>query len=146
MGLFNTNAPLLSDLNLLFQIAIFVFLVVGFLVVKLRRGFMKHGALMGIALVLNTVSIGVVMMPSLLSFRGLFSMPFTRPAWLVIVHAITGSLVEILGVWLVGRWTVRRHEIKACAKKRNIMRATIFLWLVELFLGIYVYIMLYLPI
>ncbi len=101
---------------------------------------------MGIALVLNTVSIGVVMMPSLLSFRGLFSMPFTRPAWLVIVHAITGSLVEILGVWLVGTWTFRRHEIKACAKKRNIMRATILLWLVELFLGIYVYIMLYLPI
>ena len=101
---------------------------------------------MGIAVVFNTVSIVVVMMPSLLSFRGLFSMPFTRPALVVIVHTITGSLVEILGIRLVGTWAFRHHKIKSCAKRRNIMRATILLWLVELFLGIYVYIMLYLPI
>jgi len=106
---------------------------------------MKHGTVMGIAVALNTVSVAVVMMPSLLSFGDLFSIPFTRPAWVAIIHAITGSLVETLGIWVVGTWAFRPHEIKACAKKRNIMRATILLWLVELFLGIYVYIMLYLP-
>ncbi len=101
---------------------------------------------MGIAVVFNTISIGVVMMPSFLGFRGLFSMPFTHFALIVIGHTIIGSLAEILGIWLVGTWIFARREIKACIKKRNIMRVTIILWLVELFLGIYVYIMLYLPI
>jgi uncharacterized membrane protein YozB (DUF420 family) len=144
-GLFNANAPLLSDLNLLFQIAIFVFLVVGLLVVKLRHRFIKHSALMGVAVAFNTVSIAVVMTPSLLGFGDLASTPFTHPAWVVIIHAITGSLVEILGIWLVGTWAFNRHNTETCAKRRNIMRATIFLWLLELLLGAYVYIILYMP-
>jgi len=101
---------------------------------------------MAIALVLNTISIAVVMIPSLQGFRGVLSMPFTTPAFVVVVHAAAGALVEILGVWLVGTWAFQHRDIKACAKKRSIMRATVFLWLVELLLGIYVYIMLYVPI
>lgn len=101
---------------------------------------------MGIAVALNMVSMAVVMIPSLLGFRGLFLMPLTRPALVVAIHAVMGILVEILGIWLVGTWIFRHHEIKACAKKRRPMRVTVLLWLVELFLGIYVYVMLYLPI
>ncbi|MDH5461553.1 MAG: hypothetical protein OEZ29_03485 [Candidatus Bathyarchaeota archaeon] len=146
MGLFNPNAPLTADLNLLFQIAIFIFLVVGVSIAKFRRKFIQHGTTMAIALVLNTISIAVVMIPSLQGFRGVLSMPFTRPAFIIVVHAAAGTLVELLGVWLVGTWAFQYPDIKACAKKRSIMLATIFLWLVELLLGIYVYIMLYLPI
>jgi len=146
MGLFNPNAPLTADLNLLFQIAIFVFLAAGVSIAKFRRRFIQHGTIMAIALVLNTISIAVVMIPSLQGFRGVLSMPFTRPAFIVVVHAAAGALVEILGVWLVGTWAFRHRNIKACTKKRSIMRVTVFLWLVELLLGIYVYIMLYLPI
>lgn len=145
MGLFNANAPLLSDLNLLFQIAIFVFLVAGLLVVKLRRSFMKHGAIMAVAVALNTVSIVLVMVPSLLSLRGLFETPLTSTALVIIAHAIIGSLTEALGIWIAGTWALHHREIKTCTKKKNIMRATVFLWLVELALGIYVYTMLYLP-
>ncbi len=146
MGLFNPNAPLAADLNLLFQIAIFIFLAAGVSIAKFRRKFIQHGTTMAIALVLNTISIAVVMIPSLQGFRGLLSMPFTQLAIIVIVHATAGTLVEILGVWLVGAWAFQRREIKACARKRSIMRATVFLWLVELLLGIYVYILLYVPI
>ena len=146
MGLFNPNAPFTADLNLLFQIAIFIFLVAGVSVAKFRRKFIQHGTTMAIALVLNTISIAVVMIPSLQGFRGVLSMPFTRPAFIIIVHVAAGTLVEILGVWLVGTWAFQYRDIKACAKKRSIMLATIFLWLVELLLGIYVYIMLYVPI
>ena len=146
MGLFNANAPFNSDLNLLFQIAIFVFLVGGVSIAKLRRGFTRHGVVMGIAVILNTVSIAIVMIPSSLSFRGLFSAPLARPALLVVLHIIVGSLTEILGIWIVAIWAFRRHEIKACAKRKNAMRGTILLWLLELFLGAYVYAMLYLPI
>jgi len=146
LGVFNPNAPFSADLNLLFQIAIFIFLIGGVWIVKLRRGFAKHGVVMGLALLLNTVSIAVVMIPSSLSFRGLFSAPFTRPALAIVSHIVIGSLTEILGIWLVAIWAFRRHEIKACARRKNVMRGTILLWLAELFLGVYVYIMLYLPI
>jgi hypothetical protein len=47
LGIFNTNAPFLADLNLLFQIAIFIFLVGGVSTAKLGRKFAKHGVLMG---------------------------------------------------------------------------------------------------
>ena len=146
MGLFNPNATLTADLNLLFQIVIFIFLVVGMSTVKVRRRFRKHGTVMGIAVALNMVSMVVVMIPALLGFGGLFSMPLTRPALVVVTHAIMGTLVEILGIWIVGTWVFSHHEIKACGKKKNVMRATTLLWLIELFLGIYIYIMLYLPI
>ena len=146
MGVFNPNAPFIADVNFLFQIAVFIFLVGGVSIAKLRRGFTKHGAVMGIAVFLNTVSIAVVMVPSSLSFRGLFSAPVTRPALAIVTHIVMGSLTEILGIWLVAIWAFRRYEIKACARRKNVMRGTILLWLVELFIGVYVYIMLYLPI
>ncbi len=146
MGFFNQNAPFTADLNLLFQIAIFIFLVVGVSIAKFRRRFIQHGAVMGIALILNTVSISVIMIPSSLSFRGLFSAPFGFPAWVIGLHIVMGSLAEILGAWLVIIWVFRSHETKACAKRKKVMRGTIILWMVDLFLGVYVYAMLYLPI
>lgn len=146
MGLFNANAPLTSDLNLLLQIFIFIFLVGGVSIAKLRRGFTRHGTVMGIAVVLNTISIAVVMIPSIFGYRGLFSEPFSDAALIMAAHTIIGTLVEILGVWFVAMWAFRRHEIKACAKRKNAMRGTILLWLLELFLGVFVYTMLYMPI
>lgn len=59
-----------ADLDLLFQILILVFLVLGMSLAKFRRRFMKHGAIMGVAMAMNTISIAIVMMPSLLSSRG----------------------------------------------------------------------------
>ncbi|UCH31333.1 MAG: DUF420 domain-containing protein [Candidatus Bathyarchaeota archaeon] len=145
MGLFNVNASLYADLNLVFQISILILLFVGILIARRKRKFKRHGALMGIALTLNTISIVIVMLPSFLSFSGLFA-DLSTPAAIVITHAVLGVLVEVLGVWLVANWLVRSDNIKGCVGKRNLMRATLLLWSIELFVGIYVYIMLYVPI
>lgn len=72
MRLFNANAPLTADLNLLFKIAIFVFLVGGVSIAKLRCDITKHGVMMGIAVILNTVSIAFVMIPSSLRLWGVW--------------------------------------------------------------------------
>ncbi|UCB60827.1 MAG: hypothetical protein JSW72_01830 [Candidatus Bathyarchaeota archaeon] len=144
MGLFNANAPLASDLNLLLQVFIFILLVGGVVIAKFRRGFNRHGTVMGIAVFLNTISMAIVMIPSLLGFRGLFSAPFSDAALIVFSHSIMGTVVEILGIWLVGVWLI--NKIRACAKRKNVMRITVILWLIELLVGIYIYIMLYLPI
>ncbi|UCD26630.1 MAG: hypothetical protein JSV75_00365 [Candidatus Bathyarchaeota archaeon] len=144
MGLFNANAPLASDLNLLLQVFIFILLTGGVTIAKFRRGFNRHGTVMGIAVFLNTISMAIVMIPSLQGFRGLFSMPFSDAALIVLSHSIMGTVVEVLGIWLVGVWLI--NKIRACARRKNVMRVTVFLWLIELLVGIYIYIMLYLPI
>jgi uncharacterized membrane protein YozB (DUF420 family) len=143
MGLFNSNAPFLVDLNLLLQVIIFVVLAVS-LILKFKHSYMKHGATMGIAVALNTVSVLVVMVPSLLSKKGIFENPATLFALATISHAALGSLVEILGIYLMATWIFNRHDVKACFKNKRIMQATAFFWLVELILGVYIYAMLYL--
>jgi uncharacterized membrane protein YozB (DUF420 family) len=142
MGLFNSNAPFLADLNLLLQVVIFVFLIVS-LVLKLKHNYVKHGTTMGIAVALNAVSVLLVMAPSLLSKKGIFENLFTRFALVTVSHAILGSLVEILGIFLLIAWIFNRYNVKFCFKNKRIMRATIFFWLVELILGVYIYTMLY---
>jgi len=139
------NAPLYADLNLVFQISILILLIAGISIARLKHKFNRHGALMGIAIILNTISIIIVMLPSFLSFSGLFA-DLSTPAAIVITHAILGVLVEVLGIWLVANWIFRRKNIRGCVGKKNLMRATLLLWSIELFVGIYVYIMLYVPI
>jgi uncharacterized membrane protein YozB (DUF420 family) len=145
MVLFNPNAPFLVDLNLLVQITIAVVLVVS-MILKFKNDYMKHGATMGIAIALNTTSVLLVMVPSLLSKQTLLEDLTTRFALATISHAILGSITEILGIYLLAKWILNRHDVKTCFKNKRIMQVTIFLWAVELITGVYVYTMLYLPI
>lgn len=142
MGLFGPAATLLSDVNLLFQIAIFIFLAIG-LSARLKRRYIAHGTVMGIALVLNTVSILIVMVPSFLSDPSLFE-SLSSPLPLTIIHITIGSLAEALGIYLVTAWGLSIHDIEGCIKRKRIMLVTIFLWLANLILGAYVYAILYL--
>ncbi|MCW4051866.1 MAG: DUF420 domain-containing protein [Candidatus Bathyarchaeota archaeon] len=145
MGLFNLNAPLIADLNLVLQISILMLLIAGVVIARLRRKFNRHGVLMGIALALNTMSIVIVMLPSILSFSGLFA-NLSTPAVIVVTHAVLGVLVEVLGILLVANWIAQRVNIKSCVGRRNLMRVTLLLWFLELVVGIYVYVMLYVSI
>jgi uncharacterized membrane protein YozB (DUF420 family) len=142
MGLFNPAAPFLSDINLLFQIAIFIFLAVG-LSARLRHRYATHGTVMSIALILDTVSILIVMVPSFLSNPSLFE-NLSNPLPLTIIHITLGSLAEVFGIFLVTAWALSIHNIEGCVKRKRIMLVTIFLWLVNLILGVYVYALLYL--
>jgi len=101
---------------------------------------------MGFAWVLHTLSIIAVMVPSLLNKKGIFENLYIRFSIVTVSHAILGSLVEILGIWLIGTWALRSHDVKVCFKRKRIMDVTFLLWLLELILGVYVYMMLYVPI
>ena len=142
MGLFNAYATFLADVNLLLQVAILLILIVS-LRFKFRHNYTKHGIIMGLAVALHTISIFVVMAPSLMASTGLFANLLDRLALVILPHAVLGSLVEILGICLLSIWILRRRDSKACFKNRTTMRATITLWVVELILGIYLYILLY---
>jgi uncharacterized membrane protein YozB (DUF420 family) len=142
MGIFIVNTPVLADLNLLIQIAIFIILIFGWYL-KSKRRYVKHGVIMGIGLVFHTISIFAVMVPSLLSMKGIFENPFSPITLVTIAHSVLGSLVEILGIWLVGRWALNTKKIDVCLKKKNIMRVVASLWILELLLGLCTYFLLY---
>jgi uncharacterized membrane protein YozB (DUF420 family) len=98
---------------------------------------------MGLAVVLHTVSIFVVMVPSLLASRGLFGDLLNRLALVVLSHAVLGSFVEVLGLYLLSVLALNRGVTKACFRNKMIMRVTFVLWVVELIVGVYVYFLLY---
>ena len=144
-GLFNPNATVQADANLLFQIAVFLVLAAGLLMAKAKQSFQKHGLIMGIALGVHTIAIVVGMVPSMLASRGLFEDWSAGLALVMLSHAVLGSIVEILGIYLVGAWAANRKNVQACYKRKTAMRATLLLWLVELIAGIYAYVLLYVP-
>lgn len=146
IGLFGLNAPFTSDLSLLFQLVIFVFLIVGVAIARVKRIFIKHGVVMGITFIFHSLTIVIIMIPSLQGFRGLFSTPFLYPALVVFAHSILGILIEIFGLWIFGLWRFRRQDIRSCAKHKKFMQITLILWIMELVLGVYVYVLLYYPI
>ena len=142
MGIFNAGAPFLSDLNLIFQFLIAAVLVLALFAI-VKRKYVIHGVLMGCGVVLHTISIFVVMVPSFLILRHLISGLTTRLSLLIVIHATAGSIVEILGVLLVAAWVFDRDKVNNCFQRKYIMLVTITLWIVEFLLGIYLYMMLY---
>ena len=145
MGLFNANAPLLSDASLIFQIIVLFFLLLGFLTARVRRSFLRHGIIMSTALVLHTISIMLVMVPSLLALSGLFQNLLNNLALIFVIHASLGALVEGLGIYFVAVWVLGKGSAKSCFGRRRLMQATIALWITSVVIGIYGYILFYLP-
>ena len=142
LGIFNPGAPFLSDLNLVFQVAIAAFLVSALFAIA-RGKYRIHGAIMGCCIALNTASIFLVMVPSLLGLDGLISGLSTRLSLLVVTHAVVGSVVETLGFFLVAAWIYNGTRVDNCFRRKHLMEAAIVLWILEIVLGVYVYMALY---
>ncbi|MGA3192705.1 MAG: hypothetical protein ABSD73_09375 [Candidatus Bathyarchaeia archaeon] len=100
---------------------------------------------MGIAVTLHTVLIFAIMVPSFASLVGSFGNLLWPSALAVLSHAVLGSLVELLGLYLVLAWALNRWNVKVCHGNKRFMKPTIILWLIEIALGAYVYILLYVP-
>jgi uncharacterized membrane protein YozB (DUF420 family) len=145
-GLFNPSAPFSSDLALLLEIVVFLVFLAGFVLVKARRDYAKHGPIMGVAIALHTVSILMVMVPSLLSSSGLFENLLGSLQVAILAHATLGILVEILGLYVVLAWVLHYKDVKPCFKRKKIMRVLAICWTAALILGACVYILLYVPI
>lgn len=144
-GLVNPNATFSADFTLLLQIVIFVVLLAGFVMARVKRGFVKHGAIMGVAVGLHTISVLIVMVPSLLGSSGLFESWSGSLPLAVASHAVLGISVEVLGAYLVLTWALHLKNVEPCFKRKSVMRVVLVCWLFELILGAYVYILLYVP-
>ena len=128
----------LAQINLGLQVFL-VFLLLASFVLKKRGRFFLHGGSMLVAVILNAVSFVLVMGPSLRDKRTLIAdFPLSRLPMVIVVHAILGSIAEILGIWVVVSWRLRSGT-QHCARKRKLMRVTFVLWLIALLLGILAY-------
>ena len=102
---------------------------------------MRHGYLTALALVLHTILILVIMIPSLnTNFQGIGELPILESVdvW---SHAILGTTAEILGVVLVASWMLKPPSKMTCAKRRAWMLPTFVIWTVSLVNGALIHIL-----
>jgi uncharacterized membrane protein YozB (DUF420 family) len=138
------DVSLIAQINLVFQVIVAALLLLGF-GFKKRREFFPHGTVMLTAVILNAVSIVLVMGPSLLGrVQFVEDYPLGKLSLAILGHAILGSAVEALGIWIVATWHFR-PGVQRCASKKKIMRWTLAAWFVTLSLGVVLYILIYVP-
>lgn len=111
----------LGNVVLSLQIVILFLLILGLPFVKGRdskKNLARHGYLTALALVLHTVLIFVIMIPSLhtnLQAIGKLTILESINVW---SHAILGTAAEVSGVMLVALWILKSPSKMTCARRK----------------------------
>ncbi len=129
-----------STISLGIQIVV-LGLLIGAVFLKSQKKYRQHGIVMLSAVVLHIVSILTVMIPSFTAFFGVQGSVNLADTLVMValVHVSSGLLAALLGVWLVGSWHMQTN-LQTCFKKKRVMDVTIFLWLLAIALGVFLYI------
>ena len=126
------------------QIVILFLLIIGLPFVKGRdskKNVQRHGYLTALALLLHTVLIFVVMIPSFdtnLGAIGNLSILGSIDVW---SHVILGTTAEISGIILVGSWLRKSPSKMSCAKNKKWMMPVFVIWTVSLINGALIHIL-----
>jgi hypothetical protein len=129
----------IATVSLVLQIIVLT-LLFGSLGLKSKKKFRQHGITMLIAVVLHTITILAVMIPS---FRLIASGEYPAlVSTITYVHGIAGVIAEVFGVWIIVTWRLRT-SIQYCAPKKKLMLLTLILWLTAVLLGILLYLHFY---
>ncbi len=132
---------LVAQVNLAFQVAVFVLLAVGSLFMR-KQKVKAHAQVMLAAVVLNIVSFIAVMAPAL---RNVTAAVTGASSMLAMLHGAIGGLALLLSVWVVGVWLMSPLMVVPVKMRcsgvlnRRIMSAVLFLWLASLILGFVLY-------
>jgi uncharacterized membrane protein YozB (DUF420 family) len=130
---------LIATASLALQIAV-LFLLLDSVWLKTRKRFRQHGITMLTAVVLHTITILVVMIPS---FNAIMEGGFPIiVSTIASVHGVLGILSEVLSVWIVASWRLRT-SIQYCAPKKKLMLLTLTMWLAAVVIGVLVYLHFY---
>ncbi|MCJ7470475.1 hypothetical protein MUO74_08310 [Candidatus Bathyarchaeota archaeon] len=103
-----------------------------------KRKYFAHGTTMLIAVMLNTLSFLLVMMPSLLNMEIVRTQPMHWFSLATMAHAGLGAITIILSLWIVAAWHLQSSN-QNCITKRKLMRLTMILWLLAFLLGFLLY-------
>ena len=129
---------LLSIIDLVIQIVILSVLLVDYFYLQ-KKNIKNHGIVMGIAFILNTILIAVIMVPPFLEEVVEIaeqSLDFTEG--LLWGHHILGLVAEILAGFLVLKWAARSFDSTSC-KGKKLMKATYGTWILSILLGLVIF-------
>jgi hypothetical protein len=133
-----------GNISLILQVVILFLLVLGLPFVKGTSGkknLMRHGYLTALALILHTLLIFIVMIPTFSSgFAELGELSFPN-AFNVWSHAILGTAAEILGFIVVGFWVSKSPSKMACARMKKVMLPLFIIWIISLINGALIHIL-----
>ena len=132
---------LVAQTNMIVQTIVLATLLAS-MTLKRKRKYFAHGTIMLIAVVLNTISFLLVMMPSLLNMEIVRTQPMHWFSLTTMAHAGLGAITIMLSAWLIAAWHLQPSN-RECVRKRKFMRLTIVLWVVVFLLGFLLYAVLY---
>ncbi len=133
-----------GNVALALQIVILFLLILGLPFVKglsSKKNLKRHGYSTALAVVLHTVLVFVIMVPSFASGLEEIGELSFLDALNVWSHAVLGTLAEVLGVFLVVEWLRKGPSMMACARWRRWMLPTFVIWVVSVVGGALVHIL-----
>lgn len=134
----------IGNVSLSLQILIIIFLLLGlpfFRKQKSTKTFMLHGYSTVAALILHTVLIFIVMVPSFASeAEELFelSMFGSVTVW---SHVILGTAAEVVGIILVVAWVIKGPSKMACVRWKKLMTPLLVIWVISIVNGALVHLL-----
>jgi len=133
-----------GNVSLVLQITILFLLILGLPFVKgleSKKNFIRHGYLTALAVVLHTVLIFVVMVPSFTNGLGEIGGLSFLDAFNVISHVVLGVTAEVLGVFLVAVWLRKGPSAMACSRWGKWMVPTFIIWVVSIVGGTLIHVL-----
>lgn len=137
-GILGTPASLSQDITLLTQIALLALLIWGFREVKKKR-LMKHGYLMSGAIILHSITIVLIMIPSFILHFQLLIEDFSLGVIITWIHVLLGIGTLVLGGYLMSAWQFCQSSLIVCRRRRQLMIPLFVSWLFTLIFGVAFY-------
>ncbi len=132
-----------GDVSLVLQIVILFLLIIGLHFFRgsiTKKNWMWHGYSTIAALVLHTVLIFAVMVPTLASgIDETASLNFVS-SFTVWSHAVLGTAAEVAGALLVAAWIISGPSKLKCYRWRKWMLPTFIIWVIAIVNGAFVHI------
>jgi prepilin signal peptidase PulO-like enzyme (type II secretory pathway) len=133
----------IGNISLSLQVVILFLLILGLPSIRGsdgNRNASQHGYLTILALVIHTVLIVIVMVPTFVN--GIPDIGALPPLYMfnVVSHIVLGTLAEVLGLVVVGYWLLKSPKKMMCFKMRRWMTPIFIVWVISLINGALVHI------
>jgi hypothetical protein len=127
-----------GNVSLILQIAILFLLVLGLPVVRgvnTKKNMMRHGYFTVAALVLHSVLIFVVMVPSFGNGLGELGGLSGLDSFDVWSHIVLGTVAEVMAIFMIVPWLAKGPSRMTCTRMKRWMMPTFIIWVIAIVNG-----------
>ncbi|MFW9851159.1 MAG: hypothetical protein ACFFF4_18685 [Candidatus Thorarchaeota archaeon] len=146
MVIFGTSSDLIFDINLIIQLFLLLFLVIGVYIKRVKRVTKNHGYIMALATISNLLMTLLIMAPSLIiNWGAIVSNPTNPGVIITLIHVVVGLTAIIGGLLFSIRFlfALRRGKGFSCGKRRSMLVVAGF-WTLSIIFGLSFYLYYYL--